>query len=685
MPAEPYPQIAGPSYATESFSEAVDASANFYFEANEIPYKPKGPSTLYQRPGSKPFGAIPTTIPGAVRAQMQFDGNGVPDGAMFGVSGSTFWQMNPDGSVTTWGTVVNDGKPAKIDANAASVGQIGVSSAGHFYVLSGGVFAEIPNDGINFFGARDFSVVDGYGVVLSDTTNNQQFQISALNDLTMWAGLDIALLLGQSDPLQRVIVNIEYLYFIGTRRGEIWYNSGNALFPFVIESGAFLETGTNAPGSVCKASSGTSTTAYWMGQDARGANYAVRASGLQVDRISNHAVEAAWSNKDPLKFNGIVYPTTDDCICYPFTWNGHEMVRFIFPSAGTGWDYDVTESARVGFKVWNPVNFTLENGTQTAPFERAHAYAFGLHLIGSGGADGLPGQIYAMDQQTYADCAGSPFGQLITAGTTGQSLDNVLAADTEIDAVLLAGQVPAAPFYLIYGGGPAMGGELILCTVITGPVLGQYTLTVIRAQGGSTAQEWDSPAAFSVVTLPGFVLTRDRIFRLPFNNGLRVILDRLEVFGQPGTGVSAANTLFSAGATLGSATYTVADTTGLTVGQEVTGDCVPPGSTIETVNINTSIVLVAGGESTQTGTFVLKALDPTAGANPVLSLRISRDGGQSWGTELQIPMGAQGETYLRWIINRLGYYRDGAIWLRCTDPVFLCLVGGALGIRRLAS
>src|SRR6185312_9896831 len=580
MPAESFPNICGPSYETLSPAEGIERSLNLYFEASETPYKPKGPAALYQRAGSTAFGAIPPTVTGAVRGMIQFDGNGVPDGAIFGVSGSTFWQMNPDGSQTSKGSVADDGLPAYIAANAASVGQIFVASAGHGYCLdtNTGVFAEIPNDGVNFFGARDVTFIDGYFVVLSDTTNGQQFQISALNDGTTWAGADVAVLLGQTDPLQRVIANIEYLYFIGTRRGQIWYNSGNALFPFTIESGAFLEWGTAAPGSVCKATKNQSTTIYWLGQNAQGANVALSASGQQTERISDHAVEAAWSNKDPNKFNGQIYPTTEDCICYPFVWNGHSMVRFIFPSANTGWDYDVTESASAGFRVWNPVAFTDGNGVLKAPFERAHAYAFEKHLIGSGGDDGVPGAIYEMDEATSTDAAGSTFGSEITTGTTGQSLANVLPAATTIGFVLFVGAVPAAPFALIYGGGPAMGGELILCTAITGPVTGEYTLTVLRAQGGSTAQEWDSPATFTVVALAGLPLTRDRIVRLPFNNGLRVILDRLEIFGQPGTGVSSINTEFPATATSGSDMFLAADTSGLTVGQTVTGIPVQPGS-----------------------------------------------------------------------------------------------------------
>ncbi len=677
MPAEPFPAIAGPSYETLSPAEGIERSLNYYFEASETPYKPKGPATLYPRAGSKAFGAIPPTVSGAVRAQTQFDGNGVPDGAVFGVSGVTFWQMAPDGTQTAIGTVVDDGKPAYIAVNAAAVGQVFVASGGHGYCLNSGVFAEIPI-GADFFGARDVTFIDGYFVVLSSTVNNQQFQISALNDGTTWSGIDVGLLLGQSDPLQRVIASIEYLYFLGTRRGQIWYNSGNALFPFTIESGAFLEVGTNASGSACKASNQQSTSVYWLGQSERGANVAYRAVGQQSERISDHAVEAAWANKDPLKFNGQVYSTTDDCVSYPFSWNGHSMVRFIFPTAGTGWDYDLTESARIGVPVWNPLSFTLSNGSQVAPFERAHCFAFGRHLIGSGGADGVPGAIYEMDTATYQDCLGAlPVVDGII-GTT--SLDTAIVDVTLIDVFVAS--LGVAPFFIAFGGG-LPSGEIMRVTGVTPIIPGQYTLAVDRAQFGTTAQFWAAGSHFQVISFTGFTLTRDRIVRLPWNNGLRVIIDRLEVFGQPGTGVSASNTDFSAVCVAGNDTVLVADTTGLTVGQFVTGQPVayPAPPQILAVVANTSVQF--DDVSLLTGTYVITALSSIVGANPIMLLRISRDGGQTWGAGIEIPMGAQGQNIVRWIANRLGDYRDGAIWLRVTDPVFSCIVGGALGIRRL--
>lgn len=594
----------GPAYQSESQTAALERTVNYYQESPEVPNEQKPGPWLYPRAGSKQFGPVPAVVPLGVREMIEFDGNGVLDGAVFGVSGSRFWQLGADGTQTDLGAVIDDGLPAIIEANAASVGQVAVASGGRLYVLNDGIFAEIPI-GDDFFGARGLAFMDGYFAVLSDVANHQQFQICSLNNGLSWNGADIGLLLGQADPLQALVANQEYFLFLGSRRGQLWYNTGNAGFPFAIESGAFIEVGTNAPASAIQADS----TLFWIGQDARGANVAMRLQGLRSQRISTHAVEFAWSNKDPDK--GKVYPTTADCICYAITWNGHQLVRYIFPTADAGWEYDITESARVGYDVWEEISFTDGNGGTHAPLERAHCYAFGLHLIGSGGADGAPGAIYQIDASTYADAVGSPSGRLVDRVESGQILGDLSAVAVSIfDAQITSVPAyPAPPFYFLFGEGTG-SPELVLCTALSPLPFSQATLTIQRAQGGTIAQAWATNTPFQLVSSAGFPLTRDRIVRLPWNGGLRQFLDRLEFFVQPGVG-----------------------------------------------------------------------LDSGQGADPVMLIRISRDGGRTWGAERQIRLGAGGQYGLRAIANRLGSYRDGALWVRITDPVFAALIGADHYIR----
>ncbi len=233
--AEPLPNFCGPDNLNMYRALSANQTVNFFYETLENPGSDKNSSVLYPRYGSVAFGT--STVLGNPRGLLQFDGNGVPDGAIFGVTDTVFWQGSPVGVQTPFATpVVNDSKPAYMAANAASVGQIFVASGGHGYCLNSGTLTEITI-GADFFGARDVTFIDGYFVVLSDVTNRQQFQISAINNGLSWSGADVGLLLGQADPIQRVIANLEFLYFFGTRRGQIWYNSGITCFPSRLNQG----------------------------------------------------------------------------------------------------------------------------------------------------------------------------------------------------------------------------------------------------------------------------------------------------------------------------------------------------------------------------------------------------------------------------------------------------------------
>jgi hypothetical protein len=396
-----FANFTGPGYQSLSKTFALDRTINYYCEWPEVPGEAKHGPALYQRPAAASYGINPPQVPGVARGKLAYNGYG------YTVNGNQFCSIDPDGTLIARGTVADDGKPARLVANSSDTnagnGQIAIASGGELYMYSGGVFTHIVNDGVNFFGAADVCFLDGYFIVV--VPNSSKFQICSLNNGLAWNAADVADLLGQADHIQACITDKEYAYFLGTQRGELWYNSGNGLFPFSIESGAFIEEGIAARASLVKADN----SVFWLAQGERGGRYALRSRGLQTQRISNHAVEAAWSNTDPSR--GKVYPTVADCISYAYIWNGHTLVRYIFPTADASWEYDATESARVGFEVWTEITFTDANGDEHACIERDHCFAFGIHIVGSGGAEGAPGVLYQLNQfplyaglPSYYDC-----------------------------------------------------------------------------------------------------------------------------------------------------------------------------------------------------------------------------------------------------------------------------------------
>ena len=101
------------------------------------------------------------------------------------------------------------------------------------------------------------------------------------------------------------------------------------------------------------------------------------------------------------------------------------FVRCIFPTADKAWQYDATASLQLGYPCWCTITFTDANGLQHATIERSCAFAWGRHIIGSGGAEGTPGAFYQMVDPSetafqsntyYGDCIG---GSTVPAGLQG--------------------------------------------------------------------------------------------------------------------------------------------------------------------------------------------------------------------------------------------------------------------------
>lgn len=72
------------------------------------------------------------------------------------------------------------------------------------------------------------------------------------------------------------------------------------------------------------------------------------------------------------------------------------------------------------------------------------------------------------------------------------------------------------------------------------------------------------------------------------------------------------------------------------------------------------------------------------GSDPTVALRISRDGGNTWGHEITLSVGAIGDYFTRVLVQQLGRFRDGfgVIELVFTDPVPYRLHGGSFQAKR---
>lgn len=69
------------------------------------------------------------------------------------------------------------------------------------------------------------------------------------------------------------------------------------------------------------------------------------------------------------------------------------------------------------------------------------------------------------------------------------------------------------------------------------------------------------------------------------------------------------------------------------------------------------------------------------GSDPSITLRLSRDGGETWGEPVALAAGRQGDYTARAIARRLGQARDTVFEVTVSDPVAWSLVGAWLDLE----
>lgn len=135
----------------------------------------------------------------------------------------------------------------------------------------------------DFPGASSVAYVGGY-FAFSALGNTSEWFISRLLDPTIFDALDFAFSDSLPNVIRRVISHRGQLWTIGEGGFQIWYQSGDADFPFRVASGGTVPIGTNSPMSVQRADQ----SVWWVGID----GLVYRSDGYTPRRVSTHAVEA---------------------------------------------------------------------------------------------------------------------------------------------------------------------------------------------------------------------------------------------------------------------------------------------------------------------------------------------------------------------------------------------------------
>jgi hypothetical protein len=349
--------ILGSSYVARSVNAADARMVNLFPEI--VPEAGKEPAFLNRAPGLKlEF----TAGFGPIRGLWVLAGN------LYVVSRDKLYKVTPAYVVTLIGTVANTSGPVSMADNGT---QLFVACNGPSYIYNANtdVFQQITD--ADFPGAVTVGYLDGYFVF--NEPNSQKIWVTGLLDGTSVDPLDFASAEGSPDGVVGIIVDHGQLWVYGTNSIEVWYNSGNADFPFSRIQGAFNELGCAAAYSIAKMDNGL----FWLGKDARGQGMVYRANGYSGQRISTHAVE--WHIQQ--------YGDLSDAIGYTYQQDGHSFYVLIFPSADTTWVYDVATQAwheRAGFsngdftRHWSNCQAFFNNKVLVGDYRNANVYSFDL-------------------------------------------------------------------------------------------------------------------------------------------------------------------------------------------------------------------------------------------------------------------------------------------------------------------
>ncbi len=393
----------GPSYTVQSGAVASEECINLFAETNES----GGPFDIAQAYGGREYASLKSYFwtPGlavfAALPQGPVRGSFLTNGRLFAVGGSSFIELQNDGSQTTWGTIASDGNPASIAFNGI---QLLIVSGGKAYcfTLATNALLDVTDQLAGTPIQCDYS--DTYFIVCF--ANSNKYQMSQVLDGTTWPGQLVNEVSVFPDNIVSIIVNHRELWVFGSKRSQPYQDTGSAEV-FDPIPGALIEVGCAATFSVSR----LDNSVFWIGMDERGAAIAWRSNGYTPQRISTHAVEV-WLSKQT---------NVASLVSYSYQDRGHLFWVLYVPGGDCSWVYDVGESLWHKRAAW-------VNGIYKPHFSWNHVYAFGKHLVG----DWNSANLYEMSVSYYDD-NGTQIRRLRQAPTVKQELERVYHSELKVD------------------------------------------------------------------------------------------------------------------------------------------------------------------------------------------------------------------------------------------------------------
>lgn len=304
-------------------------------------------------------------------------------------------------------------------ATTAQLPSVGTGLTITTTILAGNTITQIEDE--VFMGATTCGFCDGY--IVFNQPNSQVFWITYLYS-TIINPLGFASAEGNPDNLISLLVDHREIWLFGDTSTEVWYDSGNANFPFSFIQGAYISHGIVAPFSAVR----LDNTTFWLGNDEFGSGIVWRANGYSPVRVSNFSMEQAIQR----------YPTIADATAWTYQQDGHSFYVLDFPSGDATWVYDAAtgmwhERAYLGI-------LTVNDGQLHRARPNTHAFAFGKHIVG----DWEKGFLYELSATVYDD-AGREIQRVRRAPFLNNEHKRIIFHQFELDMEVGQGNPGAGP------------------------------------------------------------------------------------------------------------------------------------------------------------------------------------------------------------------------------------------------
>lgn len=359
----------------------------------------------------------------------------VTEDYLYAVKDAYVYKIDTSDTKTYIGSLNSSTGPVTMASNGLQV-MIADGTDGYIITISSDAFVQITDE--DFPGAGAVTYQDGYFLV-NDPGTGAVF-ISGSYDGTTWDALDYGVAEAKPDDVLRPFSAYQELWLYGVESTEVWYDSGNADFPFERMAGGVIEHGLKAVHSVSKLDNGL----VWLSDK----NQVLHARGYNPVVISTPQIEYQLSQ----------YADLSDAIGFSYTQEGHEFYVLTFPTDDATWVYDAATGfwhERDSYKT--PISSSTGRGRWRG---QCYAYFNGKHLVGDYGS----AKVYEMDLDTYTDNSHS-IERIRTATTISKDRKNVFHARLEIEfeagvgvtnptaTAYTSGATYSAGDYAIYGTG----------------------------------------------------------------------------------------------------------------------------------------------------------------------------------------------------------------------------------------